>query len=315
MELCFKTLGEILKELEELLMIPLGYYILSELFIELLECVNYLHKHNIIHRNLRPSKVLITYGLDGRFIKLGGFYLSKFHKLDVRFPDYETKWCGSIRYIAPEVLMSGKYDTKADIFNLGVIVRELFDLYNRKQIFKQVKSMLEMKFSSLEELCSRMISTQKQLRPSCDEILSEKESWSLNSIEIRESALKQFKSLPKQSFLYLFIKTKGKSEKEIHVTKGNEFKSINNSIHYLNKTFKVLGIDFEQNINNEEMLKESESEEKVEEITETFKAFKNLNKSPQFESNLPTKWPIAKQNSRNKTELDVFECESSINTG
>ncbi len=56
----------------------------------------------------------------------------------------------------------------------------------------------------------------------------------------------------------MFIKTKDKSKKETYVTKGNEFKSINNFIHYLNKTFKVLSIDFELNINCEEMLKLSE---------------------------------------------------------
>ncbi len=99
----------------------------------------------------------------------------------------------------------------------------------------------------------------------------------------------------------------------LYVTKGNEFKSINNFIHYLNKTFKVLGIDFELNINCEEMLKESESEEKVGEITETFKAYKNLNKRPKLESNLPRNWPIAKHNSRNKTVFHEFECGIDIN--
>jgi serine/threonine protein kinase len=71
MELCFKTLKEILDgELKEILMTPLGYYISSELFIELLECVQHIHKQNIIHRNLKPKNILIYNGLN----KIGDFF-------------------------------------------------------------------------------------------------------------------------------------------------------------------------------------------------------------------------------------------------
>jgi serine/threonine protein kinase len=63
MELCYKTLKDIIIQMnEELnhrlheLLTPLGYYISSEIFIELLECVNYLHKKNIIHRDLYRYK-------------------------------------------------------------------------------------------------------------------------------------------------------------------------------------------------------------------------------------------------------------------
>jgi serine/threonine protein kinase len=56
MELCFKTMKEKINELKNLLMTPLGYYIANEVFLELLDCVQYLHKQNIIHRDLKPEK-------------------------------------------------------------------------------------------------------------------------------------------------------------------------------------------------------------------------------------------------------------------
>jgi serine/threonine protein kinase len=31
-----------------------------------------------------------------------------------------------MKYMGPEVIKSGKYDTKADIYSLGIIVEELF---------------------------------------------------------------------------------------------------------------------------------------------------------------------------------------------
>jgi serine/threonine protein kinase len=42
---------------------------------------------------------------------------------------------GTQRYTAPEVFRSTNYDTKADIYSLGVIVQELFNIdINRFEI-------------------------------------------------------------------------------------------------------------------------------------------------------------------------------------
>jgi serine/threonine protein kinase len=49
-------------------MTPLGYYISSELFIEILESVDYLHKQKVIHEDLTPTNILITDGTNGRFV-------------------------------------------------------------------------------------------------------------------------------------------------------------------------------------------------------------------------------------------------------
>jgi serine/threonine protein kinase len=38
---------------------PIGYFIVSKLYIELLECVQYLHEHNIIHRDLKPDNIML----------------------------------------------------------------------------------------------------------------------------------------------------------------------------------------------------------------------------------------------------------------
>jgi alpha-tubulin suppressor-like RCC1 family protein len=126
MELCFKTMKQIInEELNKLLNTPLGYYISSELFIELLECVNYLHKQYIIHRDLKPENILISYGMNGRFVKLGDFGLSTFHEF---VEQSHTKYLGTRIFTAPEVMTSKHYNTKADVYSLGVIVQELFGI-------------------------------------------------------------------------------------------------------------------------------------------------------------------------------------------
>jgi serine/threonine protein kinase len=141
MELCLMSLKELIKQLNKELdqklnevMTPLGYYISSELFKEIIESVDYLHKQKVIHRDLKPNNILITDGMNGRFVKIADFGLATFHEKDGHS---HTKYKGTQKYVAPEVMRTTKYDTKADIHSLGVILQELFNIdlneYNMKQ--------------------------------------------------------------------------------------------------------------------------------------------------------------------------------------
>jgi serine/threonine protein kinase len=67
---------------------------------------------------------LITDGINGRFVKLGDFGLSVTHQ----FNESHTQCSGTLKYMAPEVIKSRKYDTKADIYSLGVIIEEILHL-------------------------------------------------------------------------------------------------------------------------------------------------------------------------------------------
>jgi hypothetical protein len=130
MDLCDKTLKNICEEIandyilkRNKLLSPLGYYITSELLVEILEGVDYLHKHNIIHRDLKPENILTANGIN-RFIKIADFGYAKV--LDKT--KLNTKDKGDVRYMAPEVVFSHKYDFKADIYSLGFIIRDLFHI-------------------------------------------------------------------------------------------------------------------------------------------------------------------------------------------
>ncbi len=134
MELCFNTLKAIMEQKQNdfkrkrfEVMTPLEYYISSELFEETLEAVNYLHslKPPIIHRDLKPNNILITDGTNGRFVKIADFGLATFHKFDEQT---HTEGLGNARYVAPEVSSGRNYDMKADIYSLGVVLQDLFDV-------------------------------------------------------------------------------------------------------------------------------------------------------------------------------------------
>jgi translation initiation factor 2-alpha kinase 4 len=130
MEFCCETLNEVIKQLSNELTenntkfsLFVNYFICCALLTEIVECVNYIHRRNIIHRDLKPENILITDGVNGRFVKLGDFGLSVFHEFDNQS---HTQGPGTNKYRAPEVMKTRKYDTKADIYSLGVIFTELF---------------------------------------------------------------------------------------------------------------------------------------------------------------------------------------------
>jgi serine/threonine protein kinase len=83
--------------------------------------VEYLHWQNIIHRNLRLDNILIHNGRNNTFVKIADFGLSK----GLRIGKSNTTDCGTPGYMAPEVISTAKYDTKADIYSLGVILEDL----------------------------------------------------------------------------------------------------------------------------------------------------------------------------------------------
>jgi serine/threonine protein kinase len=123
MELCFETFKETKERFKSIN--PLNYYILCQLVIELLESVDYLHKLKppIIHRDLKPANILISYGMDGRFIKLGDFGLATTHEFDEQS---HTQGLGTFEYMSQDVIQSRKYDTRADIHSLSVILKQIF---------------------------------------------------------------------------------------------------------------------------------------------------------------------------------------------
>jgi serine/threonine protein kinase len=106
----------------------LCYFIRRELFTEVLECVHYLHIRNVIHRDSKPANILITEGINGRFFKLADFGLSVNHEFKNQS---HTQFLGTLKYMAPEVMRTRKFDMKSDIHSLGIIVVELF-LFNSK---------------------------------------------------------------------------------------------------------------------------------------------------------------------------------------
>ncbi|CAG2163265.1 unnamed protein product, partial [Oppiella nova] len=140
MELCSQSLTQLLEVKAHVFERQSGdpmdlyeYFITCEIFRQILEAVHHLHGLDppIIHRDLKPDNILIdTNAGNGRFIKLCDFGLATVHDKRVHYRTIQkhTADVGDLRYQAPEVARGEKYGIKPDIYSLGLIGGEVFDV-------------------------------------------------------------------------------------------------------------------------------------------------------------------------------------------
>ena len=108
-----------------------------EFFIQIINAVYYLHSNNIIHRDIKPENILIG---DDNNLKLCDFGWAKELTLENR-----STFCGTMEYMAPEIVGSENYDYSVDIWSLGILLYELlfghspFNADSNKNIIFNIK--------------------------------------------------------------------------------------------------------------------------------------------------------------------------------
>ncbi|KAI8478335.1 RAC-gamma serine/threonine-protein kinase [Branchiostoma belcheri] len=86
---------------------------------EIVSALDYLHKANIIYRDLKLENLMLD--KDGH-IKITDFGLCK---EDMRFDSTTKTFCGTPEYLAPEVLEDNDYGRPVDWWGLGVVMYEM----------------------------------------------------------------------------------------------------------------------------------------------------------------------------------------------
>ena len=85
------------------------------ILLELCDALEYLHRNQIIHRDLKLSNILITN--DGCHVKLIDFGLS-----DAQWYAVFKNPAGTMEFVSPEQMAGESLDCRTDIYSLGVVM-------------------------------------------------------------------------------------------------------------------------------------------------------------------------------------------------
>lgn len=125
------------------------YRLLDQLF----EAVGYFHSKQVVHKDLKPSNILVTN--NGANIKILDFGFAD------RDADSELKLsAGTEKYAAPELIAGRPVDNRADIYSLGKIL-PLFGRGWRRIIRKCSQEDPERRYQTVQELQQAIAATRR----------------------------------------------------------------------------------------------------------------------------------------------------------
>ncbi|HEX8419483.1 MAG TPA: protein kinase [Sphingomonas sp.] len=96
---------------------------------QLASALDYAHRAGIVHRDVKPSNILLT--ADGRTAKLLDFGVARIGDLDPAGSDQQLaqtqagQMIGTPRYMSPEQALGIAVDRRSDLFSLGVVLYEM----------------------------------------------------------------------------------------------------------------------------------------------------------------------------------------------
>lgn len=101
---------------------PLDYKTSIAIAKQLASALSLAHKHDIVHRDVKPHNVMIT--RDG-MAKLADFGIAKAVSNSTLAADTSNKILGSVHYFSPEQARGAYVDARTDIYSLGIVLYEM----------------------------------------------------------------------------------------------------------------------------------------------------------------------------------------------
>jgi len=86
---------------------------INYLFWSIMSCLYYLHKDNLVHKDLHPGNILQVNG--------GGWHIADFGLCGPANQTSNSIY-GNLPYMAPEVIRGAQYSTAADIYSVGMLM-------------------------------------------------------------------------------------------------------------------------------------------------------------------------------------------------
>lgn len=93
-----------------------------DLFLQMLEAVDFIHQHNIVHRDIKPSNFIIN---PKNKVKLIDFGIAKRLESDQKLTRTGMN-IGTPYYMSPEQVRGETVDCRSDIYSMGVTLYQMF---------------------------------------------------------------------------------------------------------------------------------------------------------------------------------------------
>lgn len=151
------------------------------IFLDIAKSLDYLHNlvssdKMIIHRDLKPDNIILS---DNNEIKLLDFGLSKEVKKTDNINDvYKMSGnTGSLRYMAPEVILSKPYNWSIDVYSFGIMFWQMYtkllpfegfskqDMVDKVAIDRHRPSLKKIKNNEIKNLINSCWDDNLELRP------------------------------------------------------------------------------------------------------------------------------------------------------
>ena len=139
------------------------------IFYQCMSGLTYLHKTNVIHRDIKPDNIFMN---KNKIIKIGDFGIST----QIKKMKFSVK--GTPGYMAPELELEN-YDEKVDIYSMGCVFYEIYFLktfFREEWSFKEGKYIKEMVEGSIRlndefmKLIFKMLTKNPKERPNSKSI-------------------------------------------------------------------------------------------------------------------------------------------------
>lgn len=108
---------------------PFNKQQITEIFVNLLAAMNVLHKHGVVHRDIKPGNIMIT--REGKAVLID-FGISRIFSLE---NERDTELYGTMGYAAPEQYGFSQSDCRSDIYSFGVTMKQVL---NNRNVSKEI---------------------------------------------------------------------------------------------------------------------------------------------------------------------------------
>eukprot|EP00929_Paragymnodinium_shiwhaense_P019293 TRINITY_DN13215_c0_g1_i1.p1 TRINITY_DN13215_c0_g1~~TRINITY_DN13215_c0_g1_i1.p1 ORF type:complete len:929 (+),score=233.98 TRINITY_DN13215_c0_g1_i1:135-2921(+) len=141
-------------------------------FAQVAEGLQYLHKNNIVHRDIKPENLLVTHEDVLKIADFGWCAESN---------DKRTTFCGTLDYLAPEMIQGQGHNHTLDVWSAGVLLYEMivgrppFQSTNHQQLIQKILR-LELQYPQfvppgVQELVSALLQRDPDRRMKLSEAL------------------------------------------------------------------------------------------------------------------------------------------------